>query len=146
MEATDGNAAQQSSSHYRWDEGGRLVERQLPATPHAPAQTHRYEWDAAGRLTAASVWQHSTADNGNGLIAQLQSRIALERDALGRITAEVQQLYRPGKNGNGNGNGVADQIEYEHRIAHTLDALGARQHSQLQGLGEIAWLTYGSGH
>ncbi|WP_047220021.1 hypothetical protein, partial [Delftia lacustris] len=116
--------------------------RQLPATAHAPAQTHRYEWDAAGRLTAASVWQHSTADNDNGLIAQLQSRIALERDALGRITAEVQQLYRPGKDGNGG----AEQIEYEHRIAHTLDALGTRQHSQLQGLGEIAWLTYGSGH
>ncbi|MFN3929902.1 MAG: hypothetical protein ACK4OK_09755, partial [Thermoflexus sp.] len=32
------------------------------------------------------------------------------------------------------------------RIAHALDALGARQHSQLQGMGEIAWLTYGSGH
>ncbi|MDP1177633.1 hypothetical protein Q6244_28235, partial [Klebsiella pneumoniae] len=73
-----------------------------------------------------------------------QSRIALERDAQGRITAEVQQLYRPGKHSNGGGG--ADQIEYEHRIAHSLDALGARQHSQLQGLGEIAWLTYGSGH
>jgi len=142
IEATDGNAAQQSSSHYRWDEGGRLAERQLPATPHAPAQAHRYEWDAAGRLTAASVWLHSPTDTDP--LIQLQSRIALERDALGRITAEVQQLYRPGKDGNRNG--VQDQIEYEHRIAHTLDALGARQHSQLQGLGEIAWLTYGSGH
>ncbi|WP_047220038.1 hypothetical protein, partial [Delftia lacustris] len=52
--------------------------------------------------------------------------------------------YRPGKHSNGGGG--ADQIEYEHRIAHSLDALGARQHSQLQGLGKIAWLTYGSGH
>ncbi|ABX37111.1 YD repeat protein [Delftia acidovorans SPH-1] len=143
MEATDGNAAQQSSSHYRWDEGGRLAERQLPATPHAPAQTHRYEWDAAGRLTAASVWQHTGENTAENTI-QRQSRIALERDALGRITAEVQQLYRPGKDGNVGGG--ADQIEYEHRIAHTLDRLGGRQHSQLQGLGEIAWLTYGSGH
>ncbi|MFS4514531.1 RHS repeat-associated core domain-containing protein [Delftia tsuruhatensis] len=143
MEATDGNAARQSSSHYRWDEGGRLVERQLPATAHAPAQTHRYEWDAAGRLMVASVWQH-TVENTAENTTQLQSRIALERDALGRITAEVQQLYRPGKHSNGGGG--ADQIEYEHRIAHSLDALGARQHSQLQGLGKIAWLTYGSGH
>ncbi|WP_310889430.1 RHS repeat-associated core domain-containing protein [Delftia sp. UME58] len=52
----------------------------------------------------------------------------------------MPQLYRPGKDGG------ADQIEYEHRIAHTLDPLGARQHSQLQGLGKIAWLNYGSGH
>ena len=100
MEATDGNAARQSSSHYRWDEGGRLVERQLPATAHAPAQTHRYEWDAAGRLMVASVWQH-TVENTAENTTQLQSRIALERDALGRITAEVQQLYRPGKHSNG---------------------------------------------
>src|SRR5256885_717859 len=28
----------------------------------------------------------------------------------------------------------------------TLFRSGGRQHSQLQGLGEIAWLTYGSGH
>ncbi|MFG0786161.1 hypothetical protein, partial [Delftia tsuruhatensis] len=85
MEATDGNAARQSSSHYRWDEGGRLVERQLPATAHAPAQTHRYEWDAAGRLMTASVWQHTVENTAENTI-QLQSRIALERDALGRIT------------------------------------------------------------
>src|SRR3989475_13336397 len=91
----------------------RLAERQLPATPHAPAQTHRYEWDAAGRLTAASVWQHTGENTAENTI-QLQSRIALERDALGRITAEVQQLYRPGKDGGGNGG--TEQIEYEHRI------------------------------
>jgi RHS repeat-associated protein len=137
IEASDGSARQQTASHYRWDEAGRLAERRLPASDHAPAQTHRYEWDAAGRLTAASVWQH-TGEN----TAQRQSRIELERDALGRITGEVQQLYRPGKGEHGS----ADEIEYEHRIAHTLGALGQRQHSQLQGLGGMAWLTYGPGH
>src|SRR5256885_5167217 len=115
MEATDGNAAQQSSSHYRWDEGGRLAERQLPATPHAPAQTHRYEWDAAGRLTAASVWQHTGENTAENTI-QRQSRIALERDALGRITAEVQQLYRPGKDGNVGGDRKSTRLNSSHLV------------------------------
>jgi YD repeat-containing protein len=41
---------------------------------------------------------------------------------------------------------IAREIEYEHRITHRLDALGNRQSSQLQGLGHIDWLRYGSGH
>ncbi|QNP47370.1 RHS domain-containing protein [Diaphorobacter aerolatus] len=38
------------------------------------------------------------------------------------------------------------EIEFEHRISHRLDVLGNRQASQLQGLGEVGYLLYGSGH
>ena len=132
-EARDGNAAAQRSTHYRWDDAGRLAERKLPATEAAPAQTHRYEWDAAARLMAASV--HGPHEQGE----QTQSRIEIERDVLGRITGETQRLYRVGKSGQ-------PEIEFEHTIAHRLDALGNRQASQLQGVGQIEWLLYGSGH
>ena len=135
IEARDGNAAGQRSTHYRWDEAGRLAQRELPATDAAPAQAHRYEWDAAARLMAASVHLLHTAGE------QVQSRIELERDALGRITGELQRLYRPAQTLH-----APAQIEYEHRITHRLDALGNRQSSQLQGLGHIDWLRYGSGH
>ena len=134
-QADDGNARSQQSTHYRWDDAGRLAERSLPATDAASAQTHRYEWDAAGRLMAASVYTQQPEQQ------QLQSRIELQRDVLGRITGETQRLYRPG---------LAEQadpdIEFEHTIAHRLDALGNRQASQLQGVGAIEWLLYGSGH
>lgn len=135
LEASDGSARQQQSTNYRWDAAGRLAERSLPATAAAPAQVHGYEWDAAGRLVAASVrllQEHAE---------QPQSRIEIERDALGRITGELQRLYRPAQTLH-----APAQIEYEHRITHRLDALGNRQSSQLQGLGHIDWLRYGSGH
>lgn len=138
-EVRDGSALEQRSTYYRWDEGGRLAERELPATDHAPAYTQRYAWDAAGRLVAASVWQHAdTPAGGASAGAQLQSRIELQRDPLGRITGEVQQLYKDGPAG--------PLLEHTHRIAHQLDALGQRQRSELQGVGAIDWLLYGAGH
>jgi YD repeat-containing protein len=54
----------------------------------------------------------------------------LERDALGRITGETQRLYKIAPELH-----APAQIEFEHRIAHRLDALGNRQSSQLQGRG-----------
>jgi YD repeat-containing protein len=60
---------------------------------------------------------------------------------LGRITGETQRLYKITTS-----SAEPLQIEFEHRIAHRLDALGNRQQSQLQGVGEIEWLLYGSGH
>ena len=134
-QADDGNARSQQSTHYRWDDAGRLAERSLPATDAASAQTHRYEWDAAGRLMAASVYTQQPEQQ------QLQSRIELQRDVLGRITGETQRLYRPGL-----AEHAGPDIEFEHTIAHRLDALGNRQASQLQGVGAIEWLLYGSGY
>jgi RHS repeat-associated protein len=133
LEASDGSARQQQSTNYRWDAAGRLAQRRLPATEAAPAQVHGYEWDPAGRLMAASV--HLLKESGE----QAQSRIEIERDVLGRITGETQRLYRIGQSGQ-------PEIEFEHTIAHQLDALGNRQASQLQGVGAVEWLLYGSGH
>ena len=142
IEATDGNAARQTSSHYRWDANGQLTERRLAASAHASAQTHGYTWDAAGRLSEARVWVHTDPDTAGGG-PLLQSRIQLQRDRLGRITGEVQQLYRPQPPASA----LQDPpLEYEHRIRHGLDRLGQRRHSTLQGLGRLDWLTYGAGH
>ena len=168
--AHDGNAQTQACTRYHWDEGGRLVARELPATAQIGeqmgaqmgAQIHRYEWDAAGRMLAASVWQslqqdgehNSGEQNRREPAAWLQSRIELQRDPLGRITGEIQRLYKPvlapGMQPNmpptpQSGTPTAE-IEFQHHIAHRLDALGNRQGSSLQGMGEIAWLLYGSGH
>ncbi|WP_338807007.1 RHS domain-containing protein [Pseudomonas chlororaphis] len=141
--AHDGNAQVQASTRYRWDAAGRLAERIQPATAHAPAQTHRYEWDAGGRMLAASVWLQEINEAAK-VDAQLQSRIELQRDLLGRVTAETQRLYRPVQAGQAPL--PQPELEFEHTIAHQLDALGNRQGSSLQGVGDIAWLLYGSGH
>ena len=135
LEASDGNAAQQHCTRYRWDDAGQLSELTLPGhgtaeVPPDQITRQRFEWDAAGRLLAARAL---------GAHDQLLSEALLTRDALGRITGETQRLYRVGKSGQ-------PEIEFEHTIAHRLDALGNRQASQLQGVGQIEWLLYGSGH
>ncbi len=67
----------------------QLAARHLPQSELTPATTHRYEWGQTGELLQASVWHHS-----EGQAPSLQSQALIERDALGRITAEVQRLYR----------------------------------------------------
>ncbi|MDR0479112.1 MAG: DUF6531 domain-containing protein [Burkholderiaceae bacterium] len=125
-------------TEYRHDTLGRLIERLLTVTGSSAAQSQRYEWDEVKRLKAASVYLLGQA-NGQ-LEERLQSRVELERDSLGRITAEVQCLYQePFKPGQ------PPAIEYQHRIEHKLDPLGNRMSSGLQGIGGIDWLRYGSG-
>jgi RHS repeat-associated protein len=123
------------TSRYRWDDAGRLMERQIASTEAAPAQSRRYEWDEAGQLNAVSVYL--IAQENEQTVEQLQSSIEIKRDALGRITGEVQRLYQEAS---------TPAIEYEHCIAHQLDKLGSRQASDLQGIGGIGWLLYGSGY
>ncbi|KQO13720.1 hypothetical protein ASF11_15755 [Acidovorax sp. Leaf76] len=76
------------------------------------------------------------------------SRVDLQRDALGRPTGEVQTLYcSPAAAGKQTKNTGGEQaIEFEHRIHHRLGALGQRETSELQGIGQLDWLSYGSGH
>jgi len=101
---------------------------------------------STAQLTAALHQQHDTqVQTSNPLLQNLQahrlhktSRVDLQRDALGRPTGEVQTLYR-------NSSG-APAIEFEHRIHHRLSALGQRETSELQGIGQLDWLSYGSGH
>ena len=140
LEASDGNAAQQHCTRYRWDDAGQLSELSLPGHGTAevpPDQITRqhFEWDAAGRLLAARAL---------GAHDQLLSEALLARDTLGRITGETQRLYKASPAGDPPSQ--TPEIEFEHTIAHRLDALGNRQASQLQGVGQIEWLLYGSGH
>ncbi len=132
IEAKDGNDRSQQSTYYRWDDSGRLKERVIPTTERSPASVQRFKWDKAGRLKATSVL---LADQDQDQQQQLQSHIEIQRDLLGRITEEVQQVHD-----------AQGQVEFEHRITHQLDVLGNRQTSTLQGLGEIGYLHYGAGH
>lgn len=75
---------------------------------------------------------------------QKNSRVDLQRDGLGRTTGEVQTLYCQGTPA-GEGKGESE-VEFEHRIHHRLGALGQRETSDLQGIGQLGWLSYGSGH
>ena len=144
IEARDGNARNQQSTRYRWDAAGRLAQRQLPGHESDKASEteknkadsdntttstlQRFEWDAAGRLLAAR--SHGCAPE-----ELLHSEALFTRDALGRITGEVQRLHdRQGK------------LEFEHSIHHQLGVLGDRQASTLQGLGQMGYLHYGAGH
>jgi RHS repeat-associated protein len=139
--ASKDGAGQESDpvTEYRHDQLGRFVERLLTTTGSSAAQSHCFEWDELKRLKAANVYLLGQA--GGQIQKQLQSRVQLERDSLGRITAEVQCLYKePAKPGQ------PPALEYQHRIEHKLDPLGNRQHSELQNIGGIDWLRYGSGH
>jgi len=131
---------QVQAHQYHWDEAGRLIEWQLPATQACDEQSRRYEWDPAGRLKTASVYLRTQRQNQTE--EQLQSRIEIERDPAGRITGELQQLY---KMSGAPAPASAPPLEYEHRIAHQFDAEGGQQESELQNVGSIQWLFDDSG-
>jgi RHS repeat-associated protein len=139
----DGTGAEQTDlvTRYRYDLMGRLIEQRIPAPATGPEQIRRYEWDKVGRLMAASVTLNGLQPQGSA-DEQLQNRIQFERDKLGRVTAEMQRLYQ-GQTQQGK---KEPPVEWEHRIAHQLDALGNRLHSDLQHVGQVQWLRYGAGH
>ncbi|QNP47416.1 RHS repeat protein [Diaphorobacter aerolatus] len=91
--SADGWEAQQGlashTSHYEWSITGQLIARHLPPSELVPATTHRYQWGKAGELLQASVW-HEAPEAG----AQLQSQAIIERDVAGRVTGEIQRLYK----------------------------------------------------
>ncbi|MFN4121408.1 RHS repeat-associated core domain-containing protein [Acidovorax sp.] len=141
-------------------------------TPNTDLQIHQFSYGDSGELLSTQGWELSAKATTALISAWLQlsteqfrtvlnqqhdpqalanspwlqslqvqhlhnrSRVDLQRDALGRTTGEVQTLHRPG----------TSTIEFEHRIHHRLGALGERQTSELQGIGQLDWLTYGSGH
>ncbi len=81
----------------------------------------------------------------------MDSRVALARDAFGRVCGETQTLYRQStptqvQHVDNTHAGAEAPIEFEHTIAHTLGPLGQRTATQAQGLGTLQWLAYGSGH
>ncbi|BFO56442.1 RHS repeat-associated core domain-containing protein [Acidovorax sacchari] len=77
---------------------------------------------------------------------QPEARVALARDAFGRVCGETQTLYRQAMQPQAPHAGGEPPVEFEHAITHTLGPLGQRTATQAQGLGTLQWLAYGSGH
>ncbi|ADX47572.1 RHS repeat-associated core domain protein [Paracidovorax avenae ATCC 19860] len=77
---------------------------------------------------------------------QPEARVALARDAFGRVCGETQTLYRQATQLQAPHAGGEPPVEFEHTITHTLGPLGQRTATQAQGLGTLQWLAYGSGH
>ncbi|AVT21011.1 sugar-binding protein [Paracidovorax avenae] len=77
---------------------------------------------------------------------QPEARVALARDAFGRVCGETQTLYRQAMQPQTPHAGGEPPVEFEHAISHTLGPLGQRTATQAQGLGTLQWLAYGSGH
>ncbi|MGY8536179.1 sugar-binding protein, partial [Paracidovorax citrulli] len=77
---------------------------------------------------------------------QPEARVALARDAFGRVCGETQTLYRQATQPQAPHAGGEPPVEFEHAITHTLGPLGQRTATQAQGLGTLQWLAYGSGH
>lgn len=139
VEALDGGIEDHLSTRYLWDAAGRLAEIHVPATEHGPARTERLQWSPVGELIATKSYVL-----GPRQPEQLHTEALIERDALGRPMGETQRIYKVQSAGAG---ALAKaSIEFEHTISHKLDPLGNRQASQLQGLGQVDYLMYGSGH
>ncbi|WP_244875488.1 DUF6531 domain-containing protein [Paracidovorax avenae] len=79
---------------------------------------------------------------------QPETRVAMALDAFGRVCGETQTLYRKPQAPYLQANLGAGEppVEFEHAITHTLGPLGQRTATQMQGLGTLQWLAYGSGH
>lgn len=116
------------STFYRYDAAGRVIERRTvthPGTAHLPSEeVHRFEYDKAGQLIAA----HSP-----------QAQVRFERDALGRIEAESLRCLE-------DTGGSAGQTAFFHSLRHQHDALGHRIGSEQPFVGDLSYLSYGSGH
>ncbi len=77
-----------------------------------------------------------------------EARVAMALDASGRVCGETQTLYRKPQAPHPQASLGAGEppVEFEHTITHTLGPLGQRTATQMQGLGTLQWLAYGSGH
>jgi RHS repeat-associated protein len=163
-------------TRYYYDTAGHAVGRLAAKRSQAQAQLEINQFSFDGnRLTAGQSWSMESASSEQAdlwlrlqthqfqallgrspdpeiaaLAAQLQtdllqagSRVELQRDGQGRVTGETQILFSAG---DGAKPGDEPAVEFEHRIAHRLNALGQRESSHLNGLGQLDWLTYGTGH
>ena len=133
IEWRDGNIGDARTTRYAYDAAGRLVEQRIDSTQYGPGVRQRYRFNADGQLLAAEV-DALAEDHPDAEPAPKYSSVAIARDAAGLPVAETQTLYRDGA------------IEFQYTSAHRYDALGNRIASELPGLGELNWLTYGSGH
>ncbi|AVS78866.1 sugar-binding protein, partial [Paracidovorax avenae] len=130
----------------------------LPAGSAPGASTDRpmplaERWLALGTQGLLSLLDRPGDPAQAPLVAALQAqrlqpeaRVALARDAFGRVCGETQTLYRQATQPQAPHAGGEPPVEFEHAIAHTLGPLGQRTATQAQGLGTLQWLAYGSGH
>ncbi len=96
-----------------------------PGTPAQEPVAEHFEYDSAGHLCGAhhSVW------GGYRLATRF------ERDRMGRIVAETQQMHGP-----------QDQLLWSHRSQRQLDESGHVTQTAVDGLPALQWLHYGPGH
>ena len=115
-------------NHFQYDKVGRLLKRQtvLPNGAEQDVAHLHFEYELGGAMRKA--W-HQTAIGGNLISVQF------ERDKLGRISEEVQQIT------DAQGGEV-----WRHSVEHEFDALGVEIQTTYEGLPPIQWQTYGAGH
>ncbi len=111
-------------SHYRYDIGGRLLARQIGEGQAARLESFQYNGN--GQLIEAA---HCTDVGGNTIA------VRFSHDKLGRIAQETQHIT--------NSQG---QTVWQHTVGHRYDELGVETQTRFDGLPELHWQTYGSGH
>ena len=153
------NEAQQLEVHrFTYDDAGELVQTQGCSADLQGSAAQR--WLQLSSSALQTILNNPQDESAIELAQQLQphllqasSRVVLQRDKLGRTTGETQTLYRLGvlsapstQNTTAVINSSEPPVEFEHYINHRLGPLGQRQGTQLQGMGQLDWLSYGSGH
>ena len=113
-------------SHYNYDQGGRLTNRQVGEETQGQGVSEHFEYGADGLLRKA--W-HTAALGGTTVATEF------ERDALEQVTREIQSISGP------------DHSEvWRYSVDRRFDELGSVSHTTYTGLPTITWQTYGSGH
>lgn len=116
-------------TQLRYDLMGRLLERTVyrgeEVDPQTPYRQH-FQYGSDGLLEKA--WHYS--EIGNNEIA-----VHLKRDPLGRIMRETQEIKGP-----------QGDLVWQYSVAHQFNALGVEVQTAYEGLPQIEWQTYGSGH
>ena len=115
-------------NHFQYDKVGRLLKRQtvLPNGAEQDVAHLHFEYELGGAMRKA--W-HQTAIGANLISVQF------ERDELGRISKEVQQIT------DAQGGDV-----WRYNVEREFDVLGVEIQTTYEGLPPIQWQTYGSGH
>jgi RHS repeat-associated protein len=139
--STISNVAALPTTHYRYDEADRLIERKIPATAHAAIAIDAFKYDQAGRLTELTRARHShsplTGQKNSAPQNSVQqndsvpeSTLQFAYDSMGRLIRETQQLGK----------------SFTHTLTHRYDILGNRIGTELPDIGLLELHTYGSGH
>ncbi len=120
--------------HYQYDAAGRLTQATQPS-----GRTRRLSYDEAGRLTRVEYEDGTFRALGyraDGALVEAENesgKVALERDALGRVVAEKQE----------DGEVTSRYSPAGHRL-EVESSLGAHQKLLRDALGAVTGVTYAS--